>query len=124
MQQLSGASGAEAAYRGGVLAWAAQAMGILGMPRPSLEGPSGSVSAGLMAEAARETFTADWGLAVFADRLVREPEEPAGITEVFIALASEREPAVRRLEMPNRDAAWQRERITVAALQLLWSRLR
>jgi len=124
IRTLSAAPGAEAAFRGGVLAWAAQAMGLLGMQRPLTHGPAAGVSAGLMAEAARETFTADWGLAVLADHRVREPDGPAGITGVFIALASEAEPVVRRLELPNPDASWQRERSAVAALHLLWSRLR
>ncbi|HLR46452.1 MAG TPA: CinA family nicotinamide mononucleotide deamidase-related protein [Deinococcales bacterium] len=124
MQVLSAAPDAKTAYRGGVLAWTAQAMGILGMPRSAGHWPAAGISAGLMAEAARETFTADWGLAVHADSQAREPDGPAGITEVFIALASETEPVVRRLALPNPDAAWQRERATVAALQLLWARLR
>ncbi len=124
METLTAAPEAEAAYLGGVLAWAAQAMGILGMPRPAEQGHSGEKLAGLMAEAARETFTADFGLATFAFGPSGRPGEQADVAEVFIALTGSSQPAVRRIELPREDAAWQRERIMIAALHLTWSQLR
>lgn len=124
METLTGAHRSETVYRGGVLAWAPQAMGILGMPRPAEQGQSGAVLAGLMADAARETFTADFGLATSLTGQPGRPVGPAGVSEVFIALTSENGPVVRRLELPPMDAAWRRERILVAALHLAWSQLR
>lgn len=124
METLAAAPDALSAYRGGVLAWAAQAMGILGMPRPAEQGHSGEELAGLMADAARETFTADFGLATFAWGRAGRPGEQAGVSEVFIALTGGTTPTFRRLEIPASDAAWQRERMTVAALHLTWAYLR
>ena len=124
MDTLTAAQGSETVYRGGVLAWASQAMGILGMPRPAEQRQSGAILAGLMADAARETFTADFGLATALTGQSGRPVEPADVSEVFIALTSEKEPVVRRLELPPSDAAWRRERILIAALHLAWSQLR
>ena len=124
METITSASRSKEVYRGGVLAWAAQAMGILGMPRPAEQGHSGAVLAGLMADAARETFTADFGLATSLGSSTGRPVEPAGASEVFIALTSEKDPVVRRLELPDMDAAWRRERIMIAALHLVWAQLR
>lgn len=124
METLTAASRSETVYCGGVLAWAPQAMGILGMPRPATQGQSGAVLAGLMADAARETFTADFGLATSLTGQPGRPVEPADASGVFIALTSEKDPVVRRLELPPSDAAWRRERILIAALHLVWSQLR
>lgn len=124
METLTAAPAAKAVYQGGVLAWAAQAMGILGMPRPAEQGHSGEELAGLMADATRETFTADYGLATFSFGPAGRSGEQTDVTEVFIALTGPDSPAVRRVEIPRGDAAWQRERIMIAALHLTWSQLR
>lgn len=124
MEAVSAVPGSEGVYTGGVLAWSAQAMGILGLPRPAGQGQSGAVLAGLMADAARDTFTADFGLATFETGRTGRPSEPAAASEVFIALTSDMDPVVRRLELPRVDGAWRRERILIAALQLFWSQIR
>lgn len=121
---LTGAMSAEVAFRGGVLAWAAQAMGILGMPRPAEHGSAGGRLAVLMADAARETFTADFGLSTHVAVPAGGSVELAGVTEVFIALTSDSDPVVKRLELPHTDAGWRRERVMIAALHLAWSSLR
>ena len=123
-EALAGAAGAEGTFRGGVLAWTAQAMGMLGMPRSAELGVSGGRLAALMADAVRETFTADYGLATFTPGHTGGSAGSAGVNEVFIALASPQGPVVRRIELPRSDAGWRRERIMIAALHLAWSQLR
>src|SRR5690625_7883700 len=115
METLAAAPDALSAYRGGVLAWAAQAMGILGMPRPAEQGHSGEELAGLMADAARETFAADVGLATFAWGRAGRPGEQAGVSEAFIALTGGTTPPFSRLELPASATPAHSEARTVAA---------
>ncbi len=124
METLAAAPASESAFRGGVLAWAAQAMGILGMPWPADHGHPGGQLATRMADAARETFTADFGLATYTTGPTGGSVELDSVTEVFIALTSASEPVLGRLKLPQLDAAWRRERIAIAALHLAWSHLR
>lgn len=124
-QTLAGQLGSEGVYRGGVLAWSAQAMGVLGMPRPAQEPPSQQALAVLLAEAARETLSADIGLATLGSGF--QDGRPVGAVndaEAYVAVTSASEPAVRRVQLQVADVSWRRERVLIAALHLLWSQLR
>lgn len=124
-QLLTAAAGASAAYRGGVVAYSAQAKAAFGVPRDLLE-RYGSVSeeaAHAMADAARRLFAGDYGLATTG---VAGPETTEGkaVGEVYLALSGPRGVTVKQLRLPPLDREWIRERAAYTLLALLWSQLR
>jgi nicotinamide-nucleotide amidase len=120
---LSSVDGAEFIYSGGMLTWSVQAMGLLGMPRPAEDLQLGAQAAARLAAAARETFSADIGVATFG--LVNPGGRPEGTADVvFIAIQAGSAPVVKRIVLPPLVAEWRRERILYATLHLIWSQFR
>ncbi len=112
-------------YRGGMVAWSPQALGLLGIVRQAAGSTSGSSGAVLLADAARATFSADIGLATSRwDPAADGPEGTDGGDGIHIAVTSADDRIVRRLDLRSADAAWRRERILVSALHLLWTTFR
>jgi nicotinamide-nucleotide amidase len=122
-EAFSAVDSAERIYCGGMLTWSVQAMGLLGMPRSAEDLQSGSQIAARLAEAARETFSADIGVATFG--LADPGGRPEGTADVvFIAIQAGSAPVVKRIELPPLMVSWRRERILYATLHLLWSQFR
>jgi nicotinamide-nucleotide amidase len=124
-QLLTSVAGASAVYRGGVVAYSAQAKAAFGVPSDLLE-RYGSVSeqvAHAMADAARRLFAGDYGLATTG---VAGPETSEGkaVGDVYIALSGPRGMVVKQLRLPPLDREWIRERTSYTLLALLWSQLR
>jgi nicotinamide-nucleotide amidase len=120
---LSAVDGAESIYCGGMLTWSAQAMGLLGMPRPAEDLQLGAQVAARLAAAARETFSADIGVATFG--LANPGGRPEGTADVvFIAIQAGSTPVVKRIVLPPLVTEWRRERILYATLHLIWSQFR
>ncbi|MEX2540841.1 MAG: CinA family nicotinamide mononucleotide deamidase-related protein [Trueperaceae bacterium] len=121
---ISAVPGGQDACRGGMVAWAPQTMAALGLPRPAAYGTSAPEIAVGMAEAVRETFSADVGVAVLSGAPPTAGRQGQTTDEAVVAVQASGEPVWKHLSLPPLPAAWRRERITNLALFLLWSRLR
>jgi PncC family amidohydrolase len=122
-EAFSAVDAAERIYCGGMLTWSAQAMGLLGMPRPAEDLQLGAQVAARLAAAARETFSADIGVATFG--LANPGGRPEGTADVvFIAIQAGSTPVVKRIVLPPLVTEWRRERILYATLHLIWSQFR
>ena len=124
-QLLTSVAGASAVYRGGVVAYSAQAKAAFGVPRDLLEryGSSSEEVVHAMANAARRLFAGDYGLAATG---VAGPDTSEGkaVGEIYVALSGPGGVTVKQLRLPPLEREWIRERTAYTLLALLWSQLR
>ena len=128
-QQLAAAAGSRSVYRGGMIAWSLAAVDMLGIakdrPAASEGGDQGLAKA--LAEAVRQRFQADVGLAAITvsaeDNDVDNDHRPLG-KYVALGVVTIQGSTEKKLRLPFSDEPSNRERIALAALHLLWSSLR
>lgn len=121
-QELSSVPGASALYRGGMVAYTAQAKEAFGVSKATLEA-FGSVSketALAMAEASARHLEADFGLANTGVAGPAETDNQA-VGQVHIALYSALGREAKTLQLPAQSRDGIRERTVFASLALLWS---
>lgn len=120
---LSRVTGGNDACLGGVVAWAPQTMEVLGLPRPSATGAKGLDRAEDLAEAIRQSLSADVGVATLEQAAPVAGRQGQAADEAVVAVRIGDESVVEHLNLPPLPAVWKRERVTNLALRLLWSRL-
>ncbi|MEX2533967.1 MAG: CinA family nicotinamide mononucleotide deamidase-related protein [Trueperaceae bacterium] len=121
---LSAVPGGQDSCKGAVVAWSLQTMAALGLPRPAASRVSRPEYAVSLAEAIRDTFAADVGVAVLENGSSDAGRQRQATDEAVIAVHAGGEPAALHLILPPLPVAWRRERITNRALHLLRSQLK
>jgi nicotinamide-nucleotide amidase len=120
---LSGVPGANSVYQGGVVAWSTGAMQTLGVPgadQARHSEPTREITIA-MAEAACKLFGSELGVAT--SNVGNGAASQQGGDKALIALSIGRKLVVKELNLLHTDQSWRRDRLTYAALFLLWRQL-
>ena len=119
---LTDVPGASKTFRGGMVSYTREAKARFGVPSEVLlaHGQVSEATARAMAEAARRTLAADYGLAVTG---VAGPEGLEGhpVGTVFVGLATKRGTRARKYRFPDQGRERIRMRAAYAALAYFWS---
>ncbi|UCH26878.1 MAG: CinA family nicotinamide mononucleotide deamidase-related protein [Trueperaceae bacterium] len=120
---LSDVPNANSVYRGGVVAWSTGTMQALGVPSAEQMRPGNATREMTiaMAKAACHLFGSELGIATNIPGHGAVSQQ--GDDQALIALEICEESVVKELSLPHADQPWRRERLTYAALFLLWRQL-